>query len=344
MLYTLAQLAEECGGRVVGNGATVVGGISSLTNSRPNTLTFITTARYRKYLSTCQAGAVLLRETDLAFYSGDSIVVDDPYLAYASLSALFRSVTEPKGIIHATAQIDPTATLGDGVSIGPYCVVGKGVSLGARVYLAAGVIVGDHCHIGADSYIYPQVTIYHGCKIGTDVTIHSGTVIGADGFGFANHNGSWIKIHQLGGVAIGNKVEIGANTTIDRGAIDDTIIGNGVIIDNLVQVAHNVQIGDDTAIAGCVGIAGSATIGAHCAIGGGAGILGHLEIVDRVVVTATSLVTKSIKVPGIYSSGTPLQPATEWQKNFARFKQLDTMARRLRTVEQTIQPTERTDP
>ena len=232
------------------------------------------------------------------------------------------------------ADVHPTASIGPFVAIESGVVIGAGSSIGSHSSIGEGSQIGEGCQIAA------SVQIYHGVRIGDRVVLHSGVVIGSDGFGFANDKGVWVKIPQIGGVEIGDDVEIGANTTVDRGALENTVIGNGVKMDNQIQVAHNVQIGDHTAIAGCVGIAGSAKIGRYCGIGGGAGILGHLEITDGVQVTAMSLVTKSIKDPGIYSSGTSVEPSKLWHKNYARFRQLDEMARRIKALEQRLEKNE----
>ena len=316
MEYSLGEIARLVGARLEGDAALSIRGVCSLDSPRPGTIGFLTQPRYRKSLEGTTAAAVILREDDLEYCPVAALVCDNPYATYARVTALFAATGEEA--IHPTAVIDPSATLGEGVTVGAHAVIGAGVS------------------IGAGSRIYSNVSIYHDCVIGSNAVIHSGAVIGSDGFGFANEGGRWIKIHQLGRVVIGDDVEIGANTSIDRGAIDDTVIGNNVIIDNQVQVAHNVRIGDHTAVAGCVGIAGSAVIGRHCALGGGAGILGHLEIVDGVTVTAMSLVTNSIKQPGVYSAGTPLEPKAQWQKNYVRFKQLDDMSRRIRALEKEL--------
>ena len=323
MEYTLGEIAQGIGARLEGDATIRISGVSSLESPRPDSISFITHSRYYKQLSNTSAAAVILRQDDLEQCPVAALVCDNPYATYARLTALFASQDNAGEAIHPTAVIDPTATLGEGVRVGAHTVIGAGVK------------------IGAGSRLYPNVTIYHDCEIGRNATIHSGAVIGSDGFGFANEAGRWVKIHQLGRVVLGDDVEVGANTSIDRGAIEDTVIGNNVIIDNQVQIAHNVRIGDHTAIAGCVGIAGSAVIGKHCAFGGGVGVLGHLEIVDGVTVTAMSLVTNSIKQPGVYSAGTPLEPKAQWQKNYVRFKQLDDMSRRIRALEKQLkQPKE----
>lgn len=337
MRYTLGELAQKLGIRFHGDAACEIDGVTTLTNARSGAITFLTNPRYRKYLSNTRAAAVILKPEELEHCPVNALLSDNPYLTYAHISTLF--VAEyPAGVpIAPSAVIHESAKLGVEVSVGPNAVIAEGVVIGDGVSIGPGCAVGPNSRIGAGSVLNANVTVYHDCVIGERAIIHSGAVIGSDGFGFANDKGKWVKIHQLGRVLIGDDVEIGANTTIDRGAIEDTVIGNNVIIDNLVQVAHNVRIGDHSALAGCVGIAGSAEIGKHCAFGGGVGILGHLEISDGVTVTAMSLVTNSIKEPGVYSAGTPLESKSHWQKNYVRFKQLDEMARRIKALEKQLQ-------
>ncbi len=337
MRYTLGELAKRLGIRYHGDAECQIDGVTTLTAPRPGAITFLTNPRYRKYLSDTHAAAVILRPDDLEHCPVNALLSDNPYLTYAHVSALFAADNATQPPIAASATIHESAIVGSGVHIGANAVIGEGVVLGDAVKIGAGCVIGNNSRIGSASVVNANVTVYHDCEIGERAVIHSGAVIGSDGFGFANDKGKWVKIHQLGRVVIGDDVEIGANTTIDRGAIEDTVIGNNVIIDNLVQVAHNVRIGDHSALAGCVGIAGSAEIGSHCAFGGGAGILGHLEIADGVTVTAMSLVTNSIKEPGVYSAGTPLEPKVRWQKNYVRFKQLDEMARRIKVLEKQLQ-------
>lgn len=336
-MLTLAEIAAHIDAEIIGDGSLELHGIAALTQAKIGQISFLAESKYRKLLSSCQASAIILSSDDIEDYQGHKLVVDNPYLAYARVASLFDSRPIAEIGIHPSAVVSAKAKLGIDVSIGPGAVVADGVSLGDGCVIGAHTVVGEGCQIGDGSRLASHVTLYHGVKIGARAIIHSGVVIGSDGFGFANDQGKWVKIPQIGGVRIGSDVEIGANTTIDRGALDDTLIGNGVKMDNQIQVAHNVHIGDHTAIAGCVGIAGSAKIGRHCGIGGGAGILGHLEITDGVQVTAMSLVTKSIKDPGIYSSGTSVEPSKLWHRNYARFGQLDDMARRLKALEQRLE-------
>lgn len=335
--FTLGELAERLGVALHGDPECPVHGISTLANSQPGTISFLSNPRYRKYLADTQAAAIILPEAELANCPVAALLSDNPYLCYARLSALFAPDFVPAEAIHPTAVIDPSASLGEGVRVGAHAVIEAACELADGVMIGAGTVVQQGCRIGRDSRLMANVTVYHGCEIGERAVIHSGAVIGSDGFGFASEQGHWVKIHQLGRVLIGNDVEIGANTSIDRGAIEDTVIGNGVKLDNQIQIAHNVHVGADTAMAGCVGVAGSAMIGERCAIGGGAGILGHLSIADGTTVTAMSLVTNTIKKAGVYASGGLLEEKQAWQKNAVRLKQLDEMARRLKVLEKSLQ-------
>ncbi|MFO7594592.1 MAG: UDP-3-O-(3-hydroxymyristoyl)glucosamine N-acyltransferase [Pseudomonadota bacterium] len=340
MHYKLGQLAEKLGVNLDGDTEYKVSRISTLANAGPDSITFMVDSRYRKSLEQSKAGAVILPPSEREFCQSNALISENPYLTYAHLTALFASRSdeedERQSSIHATACVHQSATLGKGVRLGPHSVIGRDAVLGDGVSIGAGSVIGDKARIGDNSVIHANVTVYHDCIIGRRAVIHSGAVIGSDGFGFANDKGKWVKIHQLGRVITGDDVEIGANTSIDRGAIEDTLIENGVKLDNQIQIAHNVRIGSHTAMAGCVGVAGSADIGEHCAIGGGVGILGHLKITDGVTVTAMSLVPNSIETRGVYSSGTPLEPKSQWQRNYVRFKQLDEMSRRIRKLEKAL--------
>ncbi len=334
--YTLQQIADFLEAPLQGDGTLPIEGVSSLNDSKTNTITFLSDSRQRKYLENTRVTAVLISQQDLEYNPVASIVCDNPYLAYAKISSLF--VPElPQASIHPSAIIEKSAVLGANVSIAANCYIGNGAVIGDGVVIGAGCCIGDNSVVGTETRLYANVSIYQQVVIGNHCIIHSGAVIGSDGFGFANHAGKWVKIHQLGGVCIGNNVEIGANTCIDRGAINDTVIADGVKLDNLIQVAHNVKIGKDSALAGCVGIAGSAELGERVAVGGAVTILGHLTVHDDVMITAHSLVTNSIKESGVYSSGTPLQPKNEWQKNYIRFKQLDQMSKKLKALEAELE-------
>jgi UDP-3-O-[3-hydroxymyristoyl] glucosamine N-acyltransferase len=334
--FTLGQLAERLGARLRGDASKVIHGLASLQDAGPEQLSFLANPQYRKQLASTHAGAVLLAPAEEANFGGDALFIDNPYLAYARLSHLFDRKPVAASGIHPTAVVAEDAVVDPSASIGAYAVIEAGASIGA------GTVIGAHCFIGARSsigeggWLAPRVTLYHDVSIGARVVIQSGAVLGGEGFGFANEKGVWQKIAQIGGVRVGDDVEIGANTTIDRGALADTLIGNGVKLDNQIMIAHNVQVGDNTAMAGCTGISGSTKIGRNCMIAGGVGMVGHIEVCDNVFVTGMTMVTRSITEPGSYSSGTAMQPAAEWRKSAARIRQLDEMAKRLQNVEKRL--------
>lgn len=332
--YSLAELAQYLGVELVGACDQLISSLAPLATAGPEQLSFVANPAYRKYLAKSSAGAVILAPELADSFAGNKLLMANPYLGYARLTELFDS-TPPlaESGVHPTVVIGPDCQIADDVCIGPYVVLGRGVSIASGATIGAGTSIGADSAIGANSRLAAQVTIYHGVCIGADCIIHSGAVIGADGFGFAPDRGRWQKIHQLGGVIIGSEVEIGANTTIDRGALDNTVIGDGVKIDNQVQIAHNVCIGKNTAIAAQAAIAGSVSLGENCTISGCVGITGHVRITDRVHITAMSMVTGSIKEPGSYSSGTPLAKTVEWRKNAVRFKQLNAFSARLKQLE-----------
>ena len=337
--FTLGQLAQRLGASLSGDANLPIHGLAALQDAGPGQLSFLANPQYRKYLATSQAAAVLLTAADAESFSGNALVVANPYLAYGRLSHLFdrkpmaAAGVHPSAIIAADAQVDPSASIGPGVVIEAGARIASGVTIGAYC------VIGARSLIGENGWLAPRVTLYHDVRIGRRVVIQSGVVIGGEGFGFANENGVWQKIAQIGGVTIGDDVEIGANTTIDRGALADTIIGNGVKLDNQIMIAHNVQVGDHTAMAGCVGISGSTKIGKHCMIAGGVGMVGHIDVCDNVFVTGMTMVTRSISEPGAYSSGTAMQPAAEWKKSVARLRQLDDFARRLQQLEKRLPST-----
>lgn len=334
---TLGQLAEFLGATLRGPADKLITGLATLQEAGPDQVSFLANPQYRKFLATTHAAAVLLKPADAEGYAADALLVPDPYLAYARISHLFDPKPKAPVGVHPTAVVAEDASVDATASVGAYAVIESG----ARI--AAGVTIGAHCFIGARSvigeggWLAPRVTLYHDVRIGQRVVIQSGAVLGGEGFGFANEKGVWQKIAQIGGVTIGDDVEIGVNTAIDRGAMDDTRIGNGVKLDNQIQIAHNVQIGDHTAMAACVGISGSAKIGKHCMLAGGVGLVGHIEICDGVFVTGMTMVTRSITEPGSYSSGTAMQPAAEWRKSAARMRHLDDMARRLQHLEKIVE-------
>ncbi len=335
--FTLGELAERAGARLRGNAQRVIAGLGTLQDAEADQLSFLANPQYRKLLTQTRAAAVLLTPADAESHVGDALIVDNPYLAYARLSHLFDPKPAASAGIHPAAIVDPGAQIDPTASVGAGAVIEPGACIGARVVIGAQCFVGARSSVDEDGWLAPRVTLYHDVRIGKRVVIQSGAVIGGEGFGFANEKGVWQKIAQIGGVSIGDDVEIGANTTIDRGALADTLIGNGVKLDNQIMIAHNVQIGDNTAMAGCCGISGSTKIGRNCMIAGGVGMVGHIEVCDNVFVTGMTMVTRSITEPGSYSSGTAMQPAADWKKSAARIRQLDDMARRLQQLEKRLE-------
>jgi UDP-3-O-[3-hydroxymyristoyl] glucosamine N-acyltransferase len=315
-----------------------ISGISTIQQGSPGTLTFLINPRYKKYLASTKSSAVILSRRDAVDCSVTRIISRDPYYTYAKMAAYFLPKLQFDAGVHASAQVHASSCIHPTARIGANCVISGKVTIGAQAILGPGCFVGEGSTIDEDSYLHPNVTVYHGIRIGKRVIIASGTVIGADGFGIAKHGGVWHKVPQLGGVLIEDDVEIGANSAIDRGAIDDTVIEAGAKLDNLIQVGHNVRIGAHTAIAGCVGIAGSTEIGKNCLLGGGSGVAGHIKIADDVMVTGMTAVTSSIHEAGIYSSGAGgVVPNKAWQKNSARLRHLDELHHRVKQLEATLQ-------
>lgn len=337
MKYTLGELAEHVSGEVKGDASVVIESVGTLHHADITQISFLTNPSYRKQLVSSKAGAVVLSTSDAENCPTNAIISKNPYADYARIAALLSPAVKYVAGIDAGAYIAADANISKTASIAAGVVIESGVILANSVRIGPGCVIQEDVKIGANSVLTANVTVANGCEIGEYNLIHPGVVIGADGFGHAlDDDGQWVKVPQLGGVVIGNDVEIGANTTIDRGAIEDTVIEDNVKLDNQVQIAHNVKIGAHTAIAGCTAIAGSTTIGKHCRIAGMVGIVGHLQITDNVTVTAKSLVTGSIKKAGVYSAGTPLEPSQQWRKNTLRFKHLDEMAKRLNIIEKQI--------
>lgn len=332
--YTLGELAERIDARLVGDSDIRIEGLSTLTEASSGKLAFLANRAYLKYLNDTQASAVLVHPAHGEACPCPRLELDNPYLGYARLSRLFDPLLqrESEGV-HPSATVSPEARLGPNVEVGANAVIEAGVEIGAECAIGPGCFVGADTVIGRGSRLHANVTLYHGVVIGERAILHSGCVIGGDGFGFAHDGKRWEKIAQLGGVVLGDDVEVGSCSSIDRGALGDTLIGHGVKIDSQVQIAHNVQIGDHSALAGCVGIAGSTKVGRHCLLGGGVGLSGHLTLADGVQVTGMSLVTNSILESGVYSSGTGSMSNSQWRKNAVRFKQLDAMAKRLTRLE-----------
>jgi UDP-3-O-[3-hydroxymyristoyl] glucosamine N-acyltransferase len=331
--YTVAELAERFGLAFHGDGNRSIDGVGTLGGAGPGQLSFLSNSKYAAQLAATRAGVVVLAVEHLAACPTAALVAPDPYVAYARIAALFAPVPLAPPGIHPSAVVAASAHVSAQASIGPLCVIGERVHIEDGVVLGAHCIVGDDCTIGAQSRLVARVTLVGQVHLGKRVLVHPGAVLGADGFGLAFDTDHWIKLPQLGGVRIGDDCEIGANTTIDRGALEDTVLEEDVRLDNQVQIAHNVHVGAHTAMAGCAAVAGSAHIGRYCQIGGSAGVLGHLQLADRVTITAKTLVTHSIRVPGEYSSGVPFDHNRQWRKNAARFKHLDEIARRLAALE-----------
>lgn len=335
--YRLEDIVTRFGGRVLGNAEVLISQIATLDSAKADQIAFLANSKYRAQLDTTHAGAIIVGAADAEATTLPRIVCENPYAYFAKLSAFLNPLPQ------VVAGIHPSAVVGDGVIISPsaqidaHVVIGVGAKIGANSVIMAGCNIGAGVVIGENARLYPRVVVYHDCVLGNNLIAHSGVVIGADGFGIAMDEGRWLKIPQIGRVVIGNDVEIGANTTIDRGALDDTVIEDDVKLDNQIQIAHNVRIGAHTAIAGCVGIAGSATIGRYCRIGGSAGILGHLQIADYVEISSFTLVGKSIRERGSYCGIFPFSSTKVWSKNAAQLRHLDELADRVKQLEQKIE-------
>ncbi len=335
--YTLAELAGILGGELHGDAELEIRSLATLKSAGEHQLSFFANPRYLQQLRHSRADAVLVSAAHQADCPCAAIVVPDPYLAFARASQLFDWRESARPGVHPSAVIAEGVQVPADAQIGAQVVIEAGVQLGQGVVIGPGSVIGRDCMLGDRSRLEANVTLYPNVRLGTEVLIHSAAVLGSDGFGFAPTSQGWEKICQLGGVVVEDRVEIGAGVTIDRGALDDTRIGAGVKLDNQIQIAHNVVIGRDSAIAGCTAVAGSTKIGERCTIAGMSGITGHLEIADGTHVTAMSLVSKSIRRPGVYSSGTGLEPHQQWKRNVVRFRQLDELARRVRKLEQAVE-------
>jgi UDP-3-O-[3-hydroxymyristoyl] glucosamine N-acyltransferase len=337
---TVAELAQRLNLEYQGNGDHIILSVASFSSATTSDLCFLQSDTYLPQLLNSQCGAVIVaQELPQEAATPAQLIAKNPHKAFVAAVYLLKPELSPEAIndtyIHPSAQVDESAELGKNIQIAANCIIGKGVKIGDFVRIGAACIVEDGVRIGDRSHLVNNVTLCHSVSLGQQVILHPGVVIGSDGFGLVYDEGDWIKIPHLGSVKIGDRVEIGANTTVDRGALDDTVIENGVKLDNLIQVAHNVHIGENTAIAACVGIAGSAIIGKNCRISGAAVVLGHLTVADNVTITAMSLVTKSIKQSGTYSSGTPLMENHLWHRNNVRYKSLDKLAKTISRLEKT---------
>ena len=332
----LADLAAHLGGELRGDGEVTVSGVGSLEHGGAGEVSFVTHPRHRRALERCRASAVIVPPALADATELPRIVCRDPYLAYARAAQWFSPDVRPAPGVHPSAVVEPGVELAPGVSVGAGAWIGTGTVVGAGTSIGPGSQIGPGCRIGSGCVVHARVTLYRDCVVGDRAVLHSGAVLGADGFGFAPDHGTWVKIPQTGRVVLGDDVEVGANTTIDRGALDDTVIEDGVKLDNQIQVAHNVRIGAHTAIAAMTGIAGSATIGRHCMIGGAVRIMGHIAIADRVQIAATSFVAKSIAGPGAYSGAIPAAAGAEWLRNIAWLRRLDRLAARVRELERRL--------
>jgi UDP-3-O-[3-hydroxymyristoyl] glucosamine N-acyltransferase len=338
--YTLAELAGRFALELRGDGTREIRGVATLAQAGPDALAFLANPRYRRDLALTAAGAVVLHPDEAAQCPGDALLSRNPYADYARIATLFEAPVAATAGIHPSAVVDPTAQVDPTASVGPLVVIGARSRIAAGAIIGPGSVIGEECRVGAGSRLVARVTLVLRVRLGARVLIHPGAVLGADGFGLAQDRGRWVKVPQLGGVVVGDDCEIGANTTIDRGALDDTVLEDDVRLDNQIQIGHNVVIGAHTAMAGCTAVAGSTRIGRHCLIAGGVGIAGHLQIGDRVTLTAMSLVTRSLEGPGEYSSGLPIQDSRSWRRNAARFRQLDELARQLKPRRKDPMPNE----
>lgn len=333
----LSDLIAALGGDLLGGSELRITGIAPLDEADEHSISFLANPRYQAQLGTTRAGCVIVAPAlaDVAAARGAAIVTPDPYLYFARLTQWWAVRTRPavQAGVHASAVVSPDATLGEGVEVGPLAVIEAGAVIGAGARIGAHCVIERNARVGDGTRLAPRVVLGHGCRIGARGIVHSGVVIGADGFGFAPSKQGYVKIEQLGNVTIGDDVEIGANTCIDRGALADTVIEDGVKLDNLIQIAHNVHIGRNTAMAGCAAVAGSTRIGANCTIGGAANIIGHLTLVDGVHISAATTVTRSISEPGVYSGPYPFEENSSWQKNAATLRQLHTLRERVRALE-----------
>ncbi len=332
--YRLEEIVARFGGKILGDAEVLVSQVATLDSAQRDQIAFLANSKYRSQLEQTGAGAVIVSAADADATSIPRIVCENPYAYFARVSAFLNPPQSPVSGVHPSVVMGQHVKVGNGTQIDANVVIADGASIGANCIIMSGCTIGERVVIGDNARIYPRVVIYHDCLIGDNFIAHAGVVIGSDGFGLAMEAGRWLKIPQIGRVIIGNDVEVGANTTIDRGALDDTVIEDDVKLDNQIQIAHNVRIGAHTAIAGCVGIAGSATIGKYCRIGGSAGILGHLEIADYVEVSSFTLVNKSIKERGSYCGIFPFTSTQNWRRNAAQLRHLDELADRLKALEQ----------
>ena len=336
MGYTLNKLAKQVGGTVLGNGDCEISSVASIENAGQGDISFVYSAKFVKFLESTAASAVIVTAELAEKASVPVLVADNPRATYAHIASILYPAYHPEPGVHSSAVIDDAASISDTAYVGANAVIEAGAVIDDRAYIGPGCVIGRDSRIGADAYIHANVTVYYGCIIGENTIIHSGTTIGADGFGFELDQGKWVKIPQIGGVIIGSHVEIGACSTVDRGAVADTVIEDGVKLDNHIQIAHGVKVGEHSIMSSGVGVAGSTKIGKNVIVGGMTGIRDNIEIADNVMITAMSLVSKSLVKPGSYSSNTPIDDTRTWRKNTARFRQLDELARRIQQLEKLV--------
>ena len=333
---TLPELVARYGGELLDDNGVKISGVGSIERAGPQEIAFVSQAKYLRDIEMSKAGALILPPEGRSLTGRPRIITSNPYLYFARVSSLLNPAPQPMPGIHPSASVHPQAQVAPMASIAAGAVVGAGAVIGERSIIGPNSVLAEQVTLGEDCLLHANVTIYHRCVLGNRVILHSGCVIGSDGFGLANEEGRWVKIPQVGRVVIGDDVEVGAGTTVDRGALDDTVIEEGVKLDNLIQIAHNVHIGAHTAIAACTGIAGSAKIGKYCMIGGAAMIHGHLEIADKVRISANTLITKSLNKPGTYTSALPFSEHGEWLKNAVHLRNLDKLVARIKELEKRI--------
>lgn len=334
--YSVEQIAHCLNAQFFGDAGHLIQATASLSAARSNEISFVNQKAYYENLNTTQAGCILLAEDALPFVKGNYILVADPYLAFAKVAQLLDTTPVPNPGVHPSAQVGNRVTLGRDVSVAPGCVIENDCVIGDEVIIGPNTVIGEGTSIGSKTRLFANVSIYHGVTIGDACIIHAGVILGSDGFGFANEKGEWVKIPQTGGLVIGNNVEIGANSCIDRGALENTTISDGVIIDNLCHIAHNVTLGKNVAMAACSGIAGSTNVGEYTTLSGRSSLIGHLDIAPKTHITAGTLVTRSNDKPGVFSSGTVMQENSVWRKNVVRFGKLDDMAKKIKQLEKQL--------
>jgi len=336
MAYSLASLATQLSAELGGDGELQILRLATFEGAKQGDITFVSDKKLLSQLDKCQASAIVLPNTLKETYQGNALFMDNPYVGYALLARLFDTTPNLSATISASASIHETAVIGKNVAIAENVVIGKNVTIGDNCQIFANTVIAQDSKLGSACKIYPNVSIYHSSEIGNNVIIHSNTTIGSDGFGNAPFQGKWVKIPQIGRVIIGDDSEVGSGTSIDRGALSNTVIGKGVKIDNQCQIAHNVTIGDNTAFAGAASVAGSTTIGKNCIIGGSVAMNGHIDIVDNVVITGDSMVMRNITKAGIYSSGVPAQENKTWRKNTAYTLKIEDLFKRVKQLEKQL--------